>query len=101
MEGNWNGPRLSQRDIKDLDKASQALAAAHETVARAKPHWYASVSNAIITANDVIVRIQERGARALARHVEKHGLPGHQAASEPPDVDDPPSSSRKIDPEEP
>jgi hypothetical protein len=68
MKGSFLGPRLSRRDIVDLNKASQSLAAAAEVIQRANPAWAAGPINAIIVANDIVVRILEKGGRAVERY---------------------------------
>lgn len=78
MKGVFLGPRLSRREIRALNDASNSLAAAAETVQRANPAWAAGVINAIIVANNIVVAIVERGGRAVERYNAKHGTKAPQ-----------------------
>lgn len=73
MKGVFLGPRLSRRMIRELNDASNSLAAAAETIQRANPAWAAGVINSIIVANNIVVGILERGGRAVERYNAKHG----------------------------
>ncbi len=81
MKGSFLGPRLSRRDIGDLNKASQSLAAAAEVIQRANPAWAAGAINAIIVANDIVVRILEKGGRAVGRYDARAGKAAGQDES--------------------
>ena len=89
MGMHQSGARLSERDIRDLEIASQRLAAVADQVKRANPSWTAAVVQLLIEANDVIVRLQNKGAAAFARYLEKHGtgkpqdVPETRSAGEP------------------
>jgi hypothetical protein len=99
MAGEFLGPRLSRRDIADLDKASEALKAAATDIQRARPAWEAGAVHAIITANDIVERIMGRGLRAIERHVQKHGIQAPQDASLVADRDDSPNPDPNYEPE--
>jgi hypothetical protein len=73
--------RLTLRDVSDLNYASEALAAAAEQVKRANPGWGPAVVQLLIQANDTVVRLQNKGAGAFARYMEKRGMkpPGADA----------------------
>ena len=73
MKGSFLGPRLGRRDIGDLDAASEALKAVADVIQRANPTWTAAAINALITANDIVMRIHDKGARRIARYLEEHG----------------------------
>ena len=62
--------------------ASQRLAAVAEQVKRANPVWSAGVVQLLIEANDVVVRLQAKGATAFARWIEKHPAQSPQDASD-------------------
>lgn len=77
-----HGARLSAQDVTDLGIASGRLAAVADQIKRANPGWAAPVVQLLIEANDVIVRIQNKGAAAFSRYLEKHGLQKPQDASQ-------------------
>jgi len=89
MGMHQSGARLSERDVRDLEIASQRLAAVADQVKRANPTWAAAVVQLLIEANDVIVRLQNKGAAAFARYLEKHGIGKPQDASEIPSAGEP------------
>ena len=82
------GARLSLADVVDLDAASTRLATAVGAIRRANPIWGDAVVQLIYEANEVVVRVQNKGALSFARYLEKHGLkepqdaPGIPAAGE-------------------
>ena len=84
MSNNWaqNGARISKRDIVDLNQASEALATAAHTIQRINPQWGESVVALLIEANNTVVRIQQKGAAAFARYLERHGVKEAVAATE-------------------
>ena len=53
-----------------------------DVIHRANPSWTAGAINALITANNVVVRLGEKGAAALKRFVDKH-----DAETAPPGTD--------------
>jgi formylglycine-generating enzyme required for sulfatase activity len=83
--------RISMRDIADLNQASEQLAAAADTIQRVNPAWGAGVVQLLIAANNVVVRVQQKGARAFAAWLEKHGvkeLPSEAEIENAPDAPD-------------
>ena len=77
-----SGARLGEQDVIDLNRASDKLAVVADQIKRANPTWAGAAVQLLIEANDVIVRIQTKGARAFARYLEKHGLQSAQDAPE-------------------
>lgn len=78
--------RITIKDIADLNQASEQLAAAAQTIQRVNPTWGAGVVRLLISANDVVVRVQQKGARAFASYLEKHGVkeaPGQAEIEDP------------------
>ena len=61
------------RDVQELATASEQLAAAAGVIRRVNPSWGEGVVNLLIAANQVVVRIQEKGAGAYARYLQRHG----------------------------
>ena len=80
MGMHQSAARLSERDIADLEISSQRLAAAAGAIRRANPTWGEAVVQSLIEVNNVVVRIQEKGARAFARYLERHGTKKPQDA---------------------
>ena len=68
------GARISPRDIEDLNIASEDLAAVAELIKRNRPSYGDAAIQLLIRANSTVVRIQNKGAAAFARYLEKHGL---------------------------
>jgi len=79
-----HGARLSERDVQELDSASNALASAAAAIRRANPSWGEAVIQALILANQTIERLRDRGAATFARYLEKRGLHKPQDAPEIP-----------------
>ena len=77
-----HGARLSERDVEELDSASNALASAATAIRRANPSWGEAVVQALILANQVIERLRDRGTATFARYLQKRGLQGAQDAAE-------------------
>jgi len=77
-----HGARISVRDLQEIDSASNRLAAVAAQVKRANPAWAPAVIELLIEANDVILRIQAKGAGTFARYLEKRGLQSTQDAPE-------------------
>ena len=99
MKGAFLGPRLSRRDIRQLNDASNSLAAAAETVQRANPAWAAGVINAIIVANNIVVGILERGGRSVERYNAKHVLGSLGNVSSEPGPGEDPNPDQNVEPE--
>lgn len=59
--------------MTDLATASEQLAVAAQTIRNMHPAWGEAVVNLIIAVNAVVVRIQNKGAEAYARYLQKHG----------------------------
>src|SRR5258708_6378300 len=66
------GARITRRDVTELATASEQLAVAAETIRRVHPAWGEAVVNLLIAANTVIERVQNKGARAFAKYLEKN-----------------------------
>ena len=62
--------------MTDLATASEQLAVAAQTIRNMHPAWGEAVVNLIIAVNVVVVRIQNKGAEAYARYLQKHGASG-------------------------
>lgn len=99
MKGAFLGPRLSRRDIRALNDASNSLAAAAETIQRANPAWAAGVINSIIVANNIVVGILERGGKAVERYTAKHGAQGAQDESSAPGAGGDPDQDQNVEPD--
>ena len=82
MSIDSHAARITRKDVTDLGIASEQLAVAADTIRRIKPAWGEAVVNLLIAANLTIERIQNKGARAFARYLEKHGLQGAQDSPE-------------------
>jgi hypothetical protein len=77
------GARIAFKDVTDLNNASEGLAAVADQIKRANPQWAPTAIQILIRANETIVRIQTKGARAFATWYEKHGV-----KEPPPDADE-------------
>jgi hypothetical protein len=98
MKGSFLGPRLSRRDIQELNRASNSLAAAAEVIQRANPAWAAGAINAIIVANDIVVRILDKGGRAVERFTARIGAQAGQEDSSEGGPDDMPNPDQNVEP---
>jgi len=88
-----NYARLTVHDVIELDAASQHLVEAYAALDRFKPKCGPTVQRFIFLANETIVRLQNKGARAIrdfyARHPEVKNpyasaeTPENTAAAEP------------------
>ena len=98
----WNqaGARLSRRDVQELNSASEALADAAHTIQQMRPQWGPAVVRLLVMANDVVVRVQNKGAEAFAKYLEKHGLKELPGETEAEGAEDDPDQGRKTQPEE-
>ena len=76
------GARLRPQDVQELNQASEEMAAAAEIVKRTNPSWGAAVIQLLISANNRVVAIQNRGAATFARYLEKHGIQEPQDGSD-------------------
>ena len=54
----------------------------------------------LVVANEVVVRVQNKGAAAFAKYLEKHGLKEAPGETELEDAEDDPDQVRKTQPEE-
>ena len=100
MSIDSHGARITRRDVTDLDTASQQLATAADTIRSMGPKWGEAVVNLLIAANVVIERLQNKGARAFARYLEKHGTEKPQDGSEAPDPGEPSPDAPNLAPDE-
>ena len=98
----WNQAyaRLSRKDVQDLNDASEALASAAATVQAMHPQWADGVVRLIIIANEVVVRVQNKGAMAIAKYLEKHGAKEAPGETEAEATADDQGVERKTQPEE-
>jgi len=86
--------------VRDLNDASEALATAADTIKRINPSWSGTVIALLIRANETIVRIQNKGAAAFARYLERHGVKEPLQATEIEKPDDDANVVREINPRE-
>lgn len=98
----WNqaGARLSRRDVQELNEASEALAAAAATISQMRPQWAPGVIRLLVVANDIVVRVQNKGAEAFAKYLERHGLKEAPGETEIAGAEDDPNQLPKTQPEE-
>jgi ethanolamine ammonia-lyase large subunit len=68
------GARISPQDVADLNLASEDVAACAQLIQRNRPSYEAAAVQLLVRANTTIVRIQQKGAAAYARYLERHGL---------------------------
>ena len=73
MVSSRYGARLSQTDVVDLANASAQLVEVANTINRANPVWANAAVQVLIAVNQVIERLQNKGAAAFARYLERHG----------------------------
>jgi hypothetical protein len=66
-----NAARISVGDVNRLNDASEALFAVAEMIKRVNPPWKDGAINLLIRANEQIVRVQQKGARAFQRYYAK------------------------------
>ena len=80
MSIDSHAARVTRRDVVDLGTASEQLAVAADTIRRMRPAWGEAVVNLLIAVNVTIERLQNKGAAAFARYLEKHGAQSPQDA---------------------
>ena len=68
--------RITMRDIEELNRASEDLFAVSEMIKRANPTWRDGAIGLLVRANDTVVRVQNKGAAAFSRYLQKHGTQG-------------------------
>jgi hypothetical protein len=73
MSIDSSGARITRRDVQELAIASEQLAVAADTIRGMGPKWGEAVVNLLIAVNLTITRLQNKGAAAFARYLEKHG----------------------------
>ena len=73
MRMSDSAARLSIRDLTDLDDASNCIAAACAQVQASGSKFTPAVEALLIRANNHVVRIQAKGAKAYALWMERHG----------------------------
>src|SRR5574340_55308 len=59
--------RIGIRDVRDLAIASAALAAVADAIQRAKPAWGPPCIAMLISANDTLVRLNQKGIAAFRK----------------------------------
>jgi hypothetical protein len=94
------GARLSVRDVAELNEASEALAAVAEQIKRVNPGWAPAAVQLLIQANETIVRIQNKGARAYAAWLERHGTQPAAAGADDLNASDESNQARNVPPGE-
>src|SRR5712692_543980 len=99
MKGEYRGPRISRRDVADLERANEALVAAADVVKRMHPNWESGVIDPLRTAIAVTDRLHTRGLRALTRYAERRGLVAPGEVPTAASADDEVNPDRKIDSE--
>jgi hypothetical protein len=62
------------QDVADLNLASEDVAACATLIQRNRPSYEAAAVQLLVRANSTIVRIQNKGAGAFARYLERHGV---------------------------
>jgi len=77
------GAKLTRRDVTDLAAASEQLVVVADQVRGSGVRWGETAVNLLIVANNTVVRIQNKGAAAFARYLERHSP---QTAQDPPEV---------------
>ncbi len=84
--------KITEKHVRALGEASNALAAAAETIKRVNPQWGSGVIQLLILANDRVCSVMNDGAAAFARYIEKHGAKEPEApAAELPSLERPES----------
>jgi hypothetical protein len=78
------GAKLTQRDVVDLAQASTNMAVVAETIRSSGVRWADATINLLLIANNSVVRIQNKGAAAFARYLEKHPPKSPDAAAAKP-----------------
>ena len=101
MSIDSHAARVTRRDVVDLATASDQLAVAADTIRRMRPAWGEAVVNLLIAVNATIERLQNKGAAAFARYLEKHGAQSSQDASENETLGDSSNPERKTPTDEP
>lgn len=66
------GSRLTRRDVTDLAAASEQLAVVANQISSSGVKWAAAAIQLLIAANNVVMRIQTKGAAAFERYLQKH-----------------------------
>jgi hypothetical protein len=96
-----HGARLTRKDVVALAEASEQLAVVAAQIRGSGVRWGEPVVNLLIVVNNLVVRLQEKGSRAFARYLEKHGVQTPQEAPEVEIVSDDVRVDRKVIPDEP
>ena len=100
MVSSKHGARITESDVRDLDDASTCVANAAATIQRANPTYAEAVVQLLITANNTICRLRDKGGSAFARYLQKHGTGKPQDASEIAPVEGDADQALKSRPEE-
>jgi hypothetical protein len=97
------GAKLTRRDVAELATASEQLAVVAEQIRGSGVRWGGISINLLIVVNNTIVRIQNKGAAAFARYLERHPLqkPQDEPAELKPGEDANPVRKSNQDEEEP
>lgn len=101
MSIDSHGARITRRDVVELNTASEQLAVAADTIRRMRPAWGEAVVNLLIAVNAAIERIQNKGAAAFARYLEKKGTQSPQGEPEIAPLGDSSNPDRKTPTDEP
>lgn len=74
------GAKLTRRDVTDLATASEQLVVVADQIRSSGVRWGETAVNLLIVVNNTVVRIQQKGAGAFARYLERHPLQKPQDA---------------------
>lgn len=86
------GARLSFKDVRELDEASDRLAIVANTLKAAKYANGPALVQLLIESNESIERIKLKGAAAIARHLERKGVISSSSEAEIPSEEQNPQS---------
>jgi hypothetical protein len=100
MSMDNRGARLSRRDVVDLAQASEQLAVVSGMIRSSGVKWAEVSVNLLIVANQTVVRIQQKGAGAFARYLEKQNPMPPALKAEIEKVDEELNQVRKTPPDE-
>ena len=101
MSIDSHGARITRRDVVELNTASEQLAVAADTIRRMRPAWGEAVVNLLIAVNATIARIQNKGATAFARYLERKDTQSPKVVSETEPTNECPTCGQDAPPDEP
>jgi hypothetical protein len=100
MGMHQSGARISARDVQELNQASEHLATLAQQIQRVNPTWAATAIALLMQANNTIVRMQNKGAGAFARWLQKHGTQEAPLATDLENPQEGPNLGRRMPPGE-